>query len=169
MADTTTKTRTRLLTTRNGLPADTREDMVELLNQQLADTLDLFGQLKQAHWNVTGMSFQALHELFDEVAGSVQGFVDDIAERITALGGVAEGTVRMSAERSRLGEFPAQALSGTDAVSRTADAMAHVADSSRKAIDTAANAGDEVTADLFTEVARELDKLLWFVEAHTRK
>jgi starvation-inducible DNA-binding protein len=142
------------------------DSMVALLNQQLADTLDLYTQVKQAHWNVVGPHFIALHELFDKLAEALEEPVDDIAERITALGGVAEGTARTAARQSRLPEFPRGRIDGRKAVTALADRYAALAASTRAAIETAAQAGDADTSDLFTGISRGLDKALWFLEAH---
>ena len=143
-----------------------RTNMVALLNQQLADTLDLQTQVKQAHWNVAGPHFIALHELFDKFAEELEGPVDDIAERITSLAGVAYGSARMAAQASRLKEFPDGRIDGMKAVAALADRYAQLAKSTRAAIDTAAKQGDADTSDLFTGISRELDKALWFLEAH---
>jgi starvation-inducible DNA-binding protein len=153
-------------TTRNDLDAATRSSMVDLLNQQLADTSDLFSQVKQAHWNTKGPHFIALHELFDDLAGGLIVCIDDIAERAVQLGGNATGTVRMAAAASRLPDFSANAISGIDAVVALADRFATLAASTRAGIDAASEAGDADTADLLTEVSRGLDKSLWFLEAH---
>jgi starvation-inducible DNA-binding protein len=161
-----TKT-TTLFETRNDLPADTRKELVELLNARLADTFDLYSQLKQAHWSVRGPDFIQLHELYDTVAESVLGFVDEIAERATALGGLATGTVRMAADASALEEYPLDATSGPDTVTVVADRLAAYGAAVREAIETAdAGLGDMDTSDLFTEISRAIDKHLWFVEAH---
>ena len=148
------------------LPAAVREKMIALLNQQLADTFDLFSQIKQAHWNVKGPQFIALHELFDKLAEDVEEAVDTIAERATALGGTALGTARMAAQSSRLPEYPSDAFPGPKAITALAERFAALAKSTREGIDTAAGAGDADTADVFTEVLRSLDKNLWFLEAH---
>src|SRR3954469_10826038 len=92
--------------TENDLPKPTRIELCQLLNQRLADVLDLQSQMKQAHWNVKGPSFIGLHELFDKIDESVEEYVDLIAERAVQLGGVARGTVRMAAANSRLDEYP---------------------------------------------------------------
>lgn len=156
----------RLFSTRNDLPQPTRESMIELLNQTLADLTDLHSHAKQAHWNVRGMEFIALHELFDELAEELEGHIDMVAERITALGGTALGTVRMAAANSRLAEFPLN-LSGSRAYTEAlADRYGAAANFVRKAIDIAEEAGDMNTSDLFTEISRDLDKRLWFLEAH---
>lgn len=157
-----------MIHTSHDLPETTRSQMIDVLNQQLADTFDLYSQVKQAHWNVKGPNFQQLHELFDEVALGVLPFVDEIAERATALGGAAHGTARMTATTSRLDEMSAEAIDGPDAVRAVAKALAGAAATTRAAIDSAADAGDEGTADLFTGISRDLDKLLWFVEAHAQ-
>lgn len=143
-----------------------RESMVALLNAQLADTLDLYTQVKQAHWNVKGPYFIALHELFDKLAEDLEGPVDDIAERVTALGGVARGTARIAASESRLKELPHDSYDGMKMVALLADRYAALGASTRAATDAADQAGDADTADLFTGISRGLDKALWFLEAH---
>ncbi len=157
---------TKTFSTHIDLPEDTRERMIELLNARLADSFDLYSQLKQAHWNVKGSDFIQLHELYDEVAESVLEFVDMIAERATALGGLALGTARMAASSSSLDEYPLDAVAGKDTVAVVADRLATFGAAVREAIDTSGDGGDMDTADLFTEVSRAIDKHLWFVEAH---
>jgi starvation-inducible DNA-binding protein len=152
--------------TRNDLPAATREKIIALLNQNLADTIDLGLQAKQAHWNVKGPSFIALHKLFDEVAEVAEEGIDEIAERITALGGIADGTVQTVAKRTRVAPYPTDITKGLDHVTKLADALAAVGKSARAAIDESDKLGDKDTADLFTGISRGLDKMLWFVEAH---
>lgn len=152
--------------TRIDLRNKTRDGMIGLLNQQLVDTVDLYTQVKQAHWNVKGPHFIALHELFDKLAEDLEGPVDDIAERVTALGGVARGTARLAARESRLQELPHDNFDGLKVVAALADRYAAVGSSTRAAIDTASGAGDADTADLFTGISRGLDKALWFLEAH---
>jgi starvation-inducible DNA-binding protein len=147
------------------LDAETREQMVALLNQQLADTFDLYSQTKQAHWNVKGPDFFQLHELYDKIAGEVIEYVDLIAERATSLGGTALGTARMATAASRLPEFPS-VVESMATVKALVDRYAILAASSRAAIDSASSHGDQSTADVFTEISRGLDKSLWFLEAH---
>lgn len=155
--------------TRIDIAADAREKLVALLNRQLADTLDLATQIKQAHWNVKGMNFIALHELFDGFATAVRDHVDSIAERVTALGGVALGTARVAAQCSRLEEFPLQGIDGRAAVETLAERFAVLAGSTRAAVVEADEIGDPTTADLLTEVSRGLDENLWFLEAHLQQ
>ncbi len=145
---------------------ETREKIIGLLNDRLADSIDLKSQAKQAHWNVKGMSFIALHELFDQVATEVENYTDTIAERVTILGGTAEGTVRVSAAKSSLNQYPMEISEGRDHVDALSTALADFGKRVRKNIDEADEAGDMDTADVFTEVSRGIDKLLWFVEAH---
>ncbi|HVN42912.1 MAG TPA: DNA starvation/stationary phase protection protein Dps [Steroidobacteraceae bacterium] len=152
--------------TRNDLSVKTRTKVTELLNARLADAIDLQLQAKQAHWNVRGPNFIALHELFDRVAGDLGGHVDDLAERITALGGVAEGTAQAIVARSKLAAYPLDITDGRAHLDALAAALATFAKSVRKAIETAAKAGDADTSDLFTGLSRSVDKNLWFVEAH---
>jgi starvation-inducible DNA-binding protein len=153
-------------TTRHDIPAEQREVLVALLNGQLADTLDLYSQTKFAHWNVKGSDFIQLHALYDTVAADVIDFVDLIAERATALGGLALGTARLAATATSLDEYPLDAVQGHDTIVVVADRLATFGNAVRADIDASAELGDQDTADLFTEVSRAIDKHLWFVEAH---
>jgi starvation-inducible DNA-binding protein len=155
-----------MFSTRNDLAREARVKMVSLLNQQLADTFDLYSQTKQAHWNVKGGQFFQLHELFDKLAEELLGYVDLIAERATALGGLALGTVRMSAANSQLAECDLDITDSLPTVESIAERYAALAASTRQAIESAEGQGDADTADLLTEVSRGLDKALWFLEAH---
>jgi starvation-inducible DNA-binding protein len=155
-----------MLKTKNDIPEPTRTAVVELLNARLADCIDLQTQTKQAHWNVKGPNFIALHELFDKINEEVEDYVDDIAERAVSLGGVAEGTARMVTKRSSLAEYPASAADGRSHVEALSSALAAFGKLARKDIDQANELNDLDTADLFTEVSRGIDKWLWFVEAH---
>lgn len=157
-----------LHSTKIDLPKDKREKLIAMLNAVLADASDLKSQTKQAHWNVKGMSFIALHELFDQVATAVDGHVDLIAERITTLGGTAMGTVRLAAQNSRLSEYPHEITDGAAHVDALSSALADFGKIVRAGIDEAAELGDQDTADIFTEISRETDKNLWFVEAHVQ-
>jgi len=148
------------------LDAEAREQIVALLNQQLADTFDLYSQAKQAHWNVKGAQFFQLHELFDKLAAELLDHVDTIAERSTTLGGTALGTARMAAAKSRLPEYSAETIGGRESVEALAQRYAELAATTRAAIDRADELGDVDTSDLFTGVSRGLDKSLWFLEAH---
>jgi starvation-inducible DNA-binding protein len=156
----------RTFATRIDIPEDARRELVQLLNARLADTFDLYSQLKQAHWNVKGSDFIQLHLLYDEIAESVIEYVDTIAERATALGGLALGTARMAAAASTLDEYPVGAVDDMDTVAAIADRLAAYGASVRAGIEAAVELHDQDTADLFTEVSRSIDKHLWFVEAH---
>jgi starvation-inducible DNA-binding protein len=156
----------RTFETRIDISADAREKLVELLNARLADSFDLYSQLKQAHWSVRGTDFIQLHELYDAIAESVLEYVDTIAERATALGGLALGTARMAAEATTLKEYPIDAVAGEETLVVVADRLAAFGAGVREGIDTATELGDMDTADLFTEISRAVDKHLWFVEAH---
>src|SRR6476661_3286009 len=104
---------TRLYPTKNDLPEDTRREAIGLLNQRLADCIDLQTQCKQAHWNVKGPTFIALHKLFDEINEDVEEYVDLLAERVVQLGGIAEGTVGVVAKRSTLVDYPLALSAGS--------------------------------------------------------
>lgn len=156
----------RLYPTRIDIPADVRVQVVELLNQTLAASTDLKTQVKQAHWNVKGMDFYQLHELFDEIATEVEDYTDKLAERITALAGYAVGTSRAAAQFSILPEYPFDINSSEDHVAALADRLAIYAKHLRQAIDKTGELGDADTNDLYVEVSRVVDMRLWFLEAH---
>jgi starvation-inducible DNA-binding protein len=152
--------------TKIDIPADAREKITAILNQRLSDAIDLRSQAKQAHWNVKGPNFIALHELFDKASEEMDPHVDDIAERITTLGGTALGTVRIAAQTSTLAEYPHEITDGTAHVDALSSAIADLGKKVRANIDETDSLGDADTADLLTGISRSLDKLLWFVEAH---
>ena len=151
--------------TRNDLARTIRTKVIDLLDARLADAVDLQTQLKQAHWNVKGPTFIGLHELFDKINEAVEDYVDDLAERVVQLGGVAHGTARQVAKASTLPEFPA-VTSCHDHVVAVATVLAAFGKLARAGIDRADKLGDKDSADLFTEISRGVDKWLWFVEAH---
>jgi starvation-inducible DNA-binding protein len=142
--------------------------MIDSLNQILADAMDLAAQTKYAHWNVKGPHFIALHDLFDKLYETFDEPIDDIAERISQLGGIAEGTLRMAATASRVKEFPGKTFAGMAVVAALIERYAALGKVVRGAIDSAADAKDADTADLLTGFSRDLDKSLWFLEAHTQ-
>jgi starvation-inducible DNA-binding protein len=148
----------KMYETENDLPENRRSELNLILNQRLADAVDLQMQMKQAHWNVKGPGFIGLHELFDKVDEAVEVYVDMIAERIVQLGGIAEGTVRISAARSRLMEYPLTIADGTAHVEAVARALSTFGAEARATINAADELDDVDTADLFTEVSRGIDK-----------
>src|SRR5256886_8181065 len=162
----TSTTTPRLYPTKNDLPEASRAEAVALLNQRLADCIDLEPQCKQAHWNVKGPTFIALHKLFDEIAGDVQEYADLLAERVVQLGGIAEGTVGVVAERSTLVDYPLALSTGAEHVAALSDALAMFARTARLGIEEMNDLQDAGSADILTEISRGVDKWLWFVEAH---
>jgi starvation-inducible DNA-binding protein len=155
-----------LFRTRIDLPEDSRQKLVALLNSRLADTLDVNTQTKFAHWNVKGNDFYQLHLLFDQIAEHLEDQVDLIAERITALGGRAHGTLRQAAQASSIEEYDTEVVKGLDHVRTLSDRVATLANSIRESIDSADELGDAGTSDLLTQIVRDLDKDLYFLESH---
>ncbi len=156
----------RLFPTKNDLPEATRARVADLLNQRLADCIDLQTQCKQAHWNVKGPTFIALHKLFDEINEDVEEYVDLLAERVVQLGGTAEGTARSVAERTTLDEYPHDLAGDAGHVDALSSALAAFGSGTRKAIDQVEALEDAATVDILVEISRGTDKWLWFVEAH---
>jgi starvation-inducible DNA-binding protein len=152
--------------TKNDIHEKDRTHLVELLNARLADAIDLQTQCKQAHWNVKGPDFIALHELFDKLNEDVETYVDDIAERAVQLGGIADGTSRSVAKRTSLPEYSVKSGAGRDHAEALSSALALFGKTIRQSISKSDELADADTTDLFTEVSRGVDKWLWFVEAH---
>ena len=157
---------TKVSKTRLQLPENVRTEAISLLNARLAETTDYAMQLKQAHWNVKGRQFVALHEMFDSMVGQVLGHADLMAERAVQLGGQAYGTLQATAAASKLPAYPLEAQAAVDHLTALAERLAILAANVRTAIDTSDRLGDKDTADLFTEVSRDLDKQMWYLEAH---
>jgi starvation-inducible DNA-binding protein len=152
--------------THNTLSANIRAQSIELLNKHLAAAIDLHAQVKQAHWNVRGPGFMAIHELFDKVSEAVEGYSDQLAERAGGLGGTAHGTIQVVAERSFLVPYKHGIADEKQHAFAVAGSLAAFGQSVQAAISEAAASGDPTTADLFTEISRGVDQQLWFVESH---
>lgn len=148
------------------LPDNTRKAMIALLNARLADAIDLGLAVKQAHWNVKGPTFIALHELFDAIASRVEDQVDEIAERATALGGIALGTTQAVGKATSLEAYPIDVTAEKEHLKLLAERLSAYGKNAREAIDQADDAGDKDTADIFTGISRSTDKDLWFIESH---
>ncbi|MDX2145978.1 MAG: DNA starvation/stationary phase protection protein Dps [Planctomycetota bacterium] len=149
------------------LPEGVQARMIAILDQHLADAIDVQSHAKHAHWNLRGPHFAALHALFDEVAEALEEHVDDLAERIVQLGGSTDGTTRGVTTRSKVPAYPSiPSNDGLGHASALARSLALFANAARGAIRASSDAGDDVTADLFTGVVRGVDKLLWMVESH---
>jgi starvation-inducible DNA-binding protein len=159
---TATKT---LFPSASQLPIDARARVIDALNASLADGLDLYSQVKVAHWNLKGPHFAALHELFDTIAGEAADTNDELAERAVALGGLASGTVRTSAERSRLPRYPEELTRDLDHVELLADRIDVYLEGLRGARTIGEQVGDTDTVDLLTGFVTEFEKHAWFLRA----
>ncbi|QPC98162.1 DNA starvation/stationary phase protection protein Dps [Qipengyuania soli] len=155
-----------IYTSRIDLSENLRKQASALLQARLSDALDLEAQAKQAHWNVKGPHFLQLHQLFDTVHDEIEQFVDLLAERITALGHIADGRVATTASATSLYGYPFEAVGGEAHLKALAGSLSAFGKAVRAAIDDAATLGDADTSDLFTQISRETDKQLWFLEAH---
>jgi starvation-inducible DNA-binding protein len=155
--------------TKIDLSEKVRRNIIVILNDRLAYAIDLQSQIKQAHWNVKGPNFIALHELFDKISDLVLEQIDEIAERVTSLGGTAEGTVAVAAKRSKLKNYPLSITAGKDHLFYLSTQLSVYGKVVRAAISDTDELGDADTADLFTGISRDIDKYLWFLEAHLQE
>jgi len=158
----------RLFDSKVSIPENNRQTLIDLLNARLADTIDMQTQAKFAHWNVKGEDFYQLHLLFDSIAEHVEDAVDLIAERVTALGGRANGTARQIAANSSIKEYDVNVMHGMDHVRALLESLASVANAAREAIKQCATLGDDATADVFTEIVRAADKDIFFLQSHLK-
>ncbi|WP_315919012.1 DNA starvation/stationary phase protection protein Dps [Mesorhizobium sp. SP-1A] len=157
------------IVTKNDLKSNARAESIDLLNARLADAIDLALITKQAHWNVKGPQFIAVHEMLDMFRKEVDVHVDVIAERAVQLGGTAHGTSQEVSKSSALKPYPTDIHKIKEHLAALIDRYAAAAKRARAGIDEADQAGDADTADIFTAYSRTLDKLLWFLEAHTQE
>jgi len=155
--------------TQNDLNSNTKKAAIELLNARLADAIDLALLTKQAHWNIKGPQFIALHEMIDGFRTEIDTHVDTLAERVVQLGGTALGTTQTVAKASTLAPYPTDIAKSKDHLAALIERYGKAANLARAAIDEADEAGDKNTADIFTAYSRALDKSLWFLEAHVQE
>jgi len=154
---------------RNDLSANAKTVSISVLNARLADAIDLALLTKQAHWNLKGPNFIALHEMIDGFRGELDEHVDTMAERVVQLGGTALGTTQAVGGATTLRPYPTDIYASRDHLAALIERYARVANTVRGAIDETAGAGDADTADLLTAFSRALDKELWFLEAHVQE
>jgi starvation-inducible DNA-binding protein len=153
----------------NDLAENAKAVSISILNARLADAIDLALLTKQAHWNIKGANFIALHEMIDGFRTELDSHADTMAERVVQLGGTALGTTQVVAGSTTLAPYPTDIYSSTDHLVALTERYAETARAVRAAIDATAEAGDADTADLFTAFSRALDKQLWFLEAHLQE
>lgn len=151
---------------RIAIPSNDREVLAKTLNQVLADSVDLKMQVKQAHWNIRGRHFIARHELFDDLAMRLDGFIDEVAERAAAMGALTRGCVRDVASNTRLAAYDHDATNGMQLVRMLADRYGAYTKNVRDAVSVAEERGDVATEDLLTEMVRTTEIDLWFLESH---
>ena len=154
---------------RNDLPSNAKAVSIGVLNARLADAIDLALLTKQAHWNIKGPQFIALHEMIDGFRTELDTHVDTMAERVVQLAGTALGTSQVVAAATTLAPYPTDIYTTKDHLAALIERYGSVANQVRAAIDETADAGDADSADLFTAFSRALDKALWFLETHVQE
>lgn len=161
-----TESVTRMYENRVSLSKEIKKQVVEVMQERLAEAADMHSQAKFAHWNVKGDNFYQLHLLFDHVAKVTGKQIDPIAERLTQLGGVANGTIRQAVSASKIPEYPVETIAGMDHVRALADALGHYCHELREASDKIDDIGDEPTSDFFNQLIVDAEEQLYFLESH---
>ena len=156
----------RMHRTKNDLPSNAKAAAIALLNECVANGIDLALITKQAHWNVKGPQFIAVHEMLDGFRAELDAGVDTMAERVVQLGGTALGTTQVVAGGSQLAAYPTDIYAINDHIAALIDRYGTFANMVRAGIDKASEVGDADSADILTGVSRAMDKALWFLEAH---
>lgn len=156
----------RAYVTKNDLPSNAKSTVISLLNENLAAAIDLSLATKQAHWNLKGPQFIAIHHMVDGLRSELDGHVDALAERVVQLGGTALGSLQSVSLATKLEPYPTDIHAVSDHLVELIERYGAAANMVRRAIDASAAAGDAATADIFTSASRALDKALWFLEAH---
>ncbi len=155
--------------TRIALESNAKKVSIDVLNARLADAIDLALLTKQAHWNLKGPQFIAIHEMLDQFRATLNGHVDTVAERVVQLGGMAQGTSQIVAQKSTLKPYPTDISTTKDHLAALIERYGTAANAVREAIALTDEAGDATTSDIFTAFSRDLDKSLWFLEAHVQE
>lgn len=148
------------------LKANAKSAVIDILNARLADAIDLALLTKQAHWNLKGIQFIAVHEMLDLFRSAIDLHADTIAERVAQLDGIALGTTQVVAKATTLAPYPTDIRKVPDHLAALADRYAALANQVREDIDATDEAGDADAADILTAFSRELDKDLWFIKSH---
>lgn len=150
----------------NSLPTNVKSTSIAILNKVLAEGIDLALLTKQAHWNLKGPRFIAIHLMLDQFRDNLDEHVDTVAERVVQLGGQAVGTVQGVAAATKLAPYPVDATDENVHLAELVERYAQVATAAREGIDQTDEAGDPDSADILTGFSRTLDKSLWFLESH---
>ena len=149
-----------------GLAVENREAMIQRLNKVLADEQLLYTKTRNYHWNVTGIHFSQLHELFEEQYNSLQLIADEVAERSRMLGGTAVGTMAEFLEQTRLSETPGASPSAPDMLANLLDDHEQIITALRDDIKACTEEfNDEGTADLLIGTMRAHEKMAWMLRA----
>lgn len=148
------------------LASNTKTKVIGVLNERLADGIDLALITKQAHWNLKGPGFIGIHLMLDGFRDELDIHVDTVAERIAQLGGIALGTTQTTAQMTSLKPYPTEIISVQDHLQALVEHYADAGNKVREAIDACDEAGDADSADILTAYSRMLDKSLWFIQSN---
>ena len=142
-----------------------QQDVVKELNQQVANWTVAYTKLHNFHWYVKGPNFFSLHEKFEELYNEASQYVDDLAERILAIGGNPVGTLKESLEISIVDEA-GKNYSAEQMVEAFSNDLTHISEQLVKSIEVAGEAGDDVSEDMFIGMKNSVDKHNWMFKSY---
>jgi starvation-inducible DNA-binding protein len=151
-----------------GPALEVRMRSVRLLNQRLADCMDLQLYAKHAQWNAHGPNQDTASELFEQVRAAMEGYAQDLAMRVRRLEGFSEGTARLVAQASSLALHSESVGSGVGYAETLSAALTTFASLTKDAGAQAGGWGDHETANVLRGVFRGVQKEFWFVSYHLR-
>ena len=162
-----TKTKEMLIATDTGLSDEARDGVTNTLNTVLADLHMIYVKTRNYHWNVTGVHFMSLHELFETQYDALKVAADEIAERVRMYGKPAIGTMQEFINTSRLSESPGNIPDAQGMIENLMKDHETIARNLRMDIERCAeDFEDEATADLLTGLLQKHLEMAWMLRSH---
>jgi starvation-inducible DNA-binding protein len=149
-----------------GLSDQDRKGVVDILNNLLADEYVLYTTTRNYHWNVVGPQFHDLHKFFESQYEELNEVVDEVAERVRALGGTALGTLTEFLKHTRQKEYPGQSASALEMVKNLLMGHEAIVQSLRVDLESCADKFHDIgTNDFLTGLMERHEKMAWMLRA----
>ena len=152
-------------TLNTGLDQDARASVAQALNNVLADTYVLYQKTHAYHWNVTGPQFHTLHTMFEEQYREMWTALDELAERVRALGHFAPASGKAFSDTAAIESADAEPPTAAAMVSNLLDGHETLIRRAREALETADDADDAASEDLLTQRIQSHEKTAWMLRS----